>query len=311
MPDDRPIRLRGVIGAVLMVVTGCASAPGVAEPTATAAVSSFAPPPAASPEPSPTTSAASSAAASERAPTPTPDYPPSTTGHGPDPLYGRAKPIPGTPDATAADALAEARRQLEAAGSYQFWMSIAGDGPAAEGLEPDEPLILSGIASVVTGQPAAAWSVTSPPGYPRRSISYVVRDGTVWCDSGIGFWTIFEGEQRSLALDDAAAIAPPALFQSTFLDVSVDVVSTGLAAVGDRRAIRFDASDPGAVPLPGWWLGMDGEVEAFVLWVTEEGEPLQAELAGTIRAGDAAGRFRMLIQVAAVDDPANRVEPPA
>ena len=95
-----------------------------------------------------------------------------------------------------------------------------------------------------------------------------------------------------------------------FLDDSVDVVSTGLAAVGDRTAIRFDATDPDAVPLPGWWLGMDGEVDAFVLWVTEEGEPLRAEFAGTIRFGDAAGKFRMLIQVAAIDDPANRVEPP-
>jgi hypothetical protein len=297
--------------AVLMVVTGCAAAPGVAEPTPTPVVSSFPSPGAASPETSPATTAPSSAAASEPTPTPIASYPPSTTGHGPDPLYGRAEPIPGTPDAAAADALAEARRQLEAAGSYQLWMSIAGDGPAAEGLEPGEPLILSGIASVVTGQPAAAWSVTSPPGYARRSISYVVRDSTVWCDSGVGIWTIFEGEQRSLALDDAAAIAPPVLFQSTFLDDSVDVVSAGLAAVGDRTAIRFDATDPGAVPLPGWWLGMDGEVEAFVLWVTDQGEPLQAELAGTIRAGDAAGKFRMLIQVAAIDDPANRVEPPA
>ena len=190
-------------------------------------------------------------------------------------------------------------------------MSIAGVGPAAAGLEPNEPLILSGIGSVDTGQPAAAWSVTSPPGYPRRSIGYVVRDGTVWCDSGVGIWTVFEGEQRSLALDDAAAIVPPTLFHSTFLDGSVDVVSTGIAAIGDSTAIRFDATDPGAVPLPGWWRGMEGEVEAFALWVTAEGEPLQAEVAGTIRAGDAAGKFRLLIQVAGIDDPANQVEPPA
>jgi hypothetical protein len=154
--------------AVLMVVTGCAAAPGVAESTPTPVVSSFPSPGAASPETSPATTAPSSAAASEPTPTPIANYPPSTTGHGPDPLYGRAEPIPGTPDAAAADALAEARRQLEAGGSYQLWMSIAGDGPAAEG-----------------------------------------------------------------------------------------------------------------------------------------------QLAGTIRAGDAAGKFRMLIQVAAIDDPANRVEPPA
>jgi hypothetical protein len=56
---------------------------------------------------------------------------------------------------------------------------------------------------------------------------------------------------------------------------------------------------------------MHGDVRSFVLWVTADGLPLQAEVAGVVRSGSAVGPFRLLLQVGEVDDPGNAVEPPA
>ena len=301
----------GAIVALLALITACSAPTAPASPTDSPSPARESSQPTVSPQSTP---------APPRTPSPTPiptsapSYPPSTTGHGPDPIYGRAEPVAGAPEvagAAAEAALERARSRLETATSYRFWMSIAGSGPAGEGLEAEEPLILSGSAGNSADEVAAAWSVTSPLGYPRRTIRYVVIADTVWCDSGIGLWTVFDGEQAELARTDAASIAPPYLFVDTFLDRSVDLVPAGRDRVGGEAALRLEARDPASLSLPGWWLGMDGELQSFVLWVTDDGQPMEAEAAGVIRDGDESGAFRMLIQVSGIDDPANQVEPPA
>jgi len=47
----------------------------------------------------------------------------------------------------------------------------------------------------------------------------------------------------------------------------------------------------------------------MAVWITDDGVPVQAELAGTINDGSEQGTFRLLQQLAGVDDPANVVEP--
>lgn len=239
-------------------------------------------------------------------------YPPSYTGQGPPPLYGRAgspEAGDGTSDAAAASAVEMARDRLAEATSYRFWMSMAATGPAADGLETKQPLVLAGT---VVGEPptAAAWSVTSPLGYPGRTISYTVVGSTVWCDSGIGIWTVFDGADAEVARADRDALQPGAMFATTFMDRSVALEMAGRQQIGSAVALRMEASDTEKLPLSGWWAGLDGEVRSFVLWVTIDGVPLQAEVAGVVRSASEEGPFRLLLQIEAIGDPANAVEPP-
>jgi hypothetical protein len=110
-------------------------------------------------------------------------------------------------------------------------MSIAANGPAADGLEPAQPLVLAG--TILAGPTeAASYSVTNPLGYPRRTIRYTVVDETVWCDSGVGLWTIFDGADADIARADAASLQPEAMFATTFLDEFVEVRAVGTQQIG-------------------------------------------------------------------------------
>lgn len=239
-------------------------------------------------------------------------YPPSYAGHGPPPLYDRAGSLEdrdGTSDTAAVAAVEMARNRLVGASSYRFWMSMAAAGPAADGLEPDQPLVLAG--TVLAGPPTAAgWSVTNPLGYPTRTIRYTVVGTTVWCDSGIGIWTVFDGGDAELARADAAALQPGAMFATTFMDRSVQLGMAGTQQIGSASALRMETRNPESLPLSGWWAGLDGEVRSFVLWVTVEGVPLQAEVAGVVRSASEEGPFRLLLQIGAIDEPGNTVEAP-
>jgi hypothetical protein len=226
-------------------------------------------------------------------------------------MYQRAEQLAGpaaVDDLHAAAALVAARRRLRDADSFRFWFSIAGRGPAGAGLNDGEPLILAG--TYVAGlAPAAVWSVTSPPSYLGRTIQYTVLDGTVWCDSGVRYWTVFEGSDAELVLGDLAALAPEQSFGYTFLDEGVDLIPAGLDHVGELDAVRFEVADLSTVTPTGWWAGMNGSIERMAVWITDDGVPVQAELAGTINDGSEQGTFRLLQQLAGVDDPANVVEP--
>jgi hypothetical protein len=194
-------------------------------------------------------------------------------------------------------------------GSFRFWTSIAGGGPAADGLVPGEPLVMAGT---VDGRESAdaAWSVTNPPGYAERTIEYRVIDGTVWCDSGVGIWTVFEGSDAELARSDATAMQPPEFFAATFLMEDVALRTVSLDHIGNVAAIRFEAVQPELLPIQGWWIGMPGEVRRFALWVAEDGTPLQSEVSGVVSVGDEVGEFRAVLQLGALDDAENAIEPP-
>lgn len=236
--------------------------------------------------------------------------PPAHAGNGPAPIHLAPSAGGEVPDVAAADGILEsARARLRALGSFRFWTSIAGGGPAADGLVPGEPLVMAGTVDA-GGSADAAWSVTNPPGYAGRTIEYRVIDGTVWCDSGVGIWTIFEGSDAELARNDVAAMQPREFFAATFLMENVELRTVSLDYIGAVPAIRFEAVQPELLPIHGWWTGMPGEVQRFALWVAVDGTPLQSEVTGVVSVGDEVGEFRAVLQLDGLDHAENVIEPP-
>lgn len=237
---------------------------------------------------------------------------PATAAFGATPLHPVAVAREGDlpTDDEGAALLASARRMLRDAGSFRFWIAHRGDGLAVADLEPDLPLITAGT-SQVGEQPAARWSITNLAGFPGRTIEYAFVDGDAWSDQGVGAWTEFApGPQADVVRQDAEAMAPDSMFGWNVLDAGIALEVSGLDRLGAEAAVRFEAIAPRDVPIPPWWSAMDGETERFSLWVSERGEPLQVEAGGTVRDGSASGAFEMTLQVAAIDDERNRVEPP-
>jgi hypothetical protein len=202
-----------------------------------------------------------------------------------------------------------ARARIGQLSSFRFWTSIAGGGVAADGLVPGQPLIMAGTVDV-GGSVDAAWSLTNLDGYAGRTIQYRVIDGTVWCDSGVELWTVFDGSDAEAARADAAAMEPHAFFAATFLSDDVDFRAVSLDRIGDIPAIRFEAVDAETLSIQGWWTGMPGEIQRFALWVGEDGTPLQSEVTGVVRVGDETAEFREQVQLGGIDDPDNVIEPP-